>query len=168
MITKWRGTSNKTVPGAKTLRDSISKWAQDWFWCWPSIKCENYEIYHSDVDIPIPIPSRIFFFFSFLSRVVSSAITTHPPSPSLGHCLLPLIRICIICDDEEFIAKSILMKCLCRPSFLACLLPLPVLFIPSNTVSVGSFPHFSTEIINYRTRFQATSKMASCAGRCGV
>lgn len=94
----------------------------------------------------------------------------HESSPFSVPCLsLPaaplapsIIRICIICDDEEFIAKSILMKCLCRhppplslPSFLPVQLLLPETLL-------GSFPHFSTEIINYWTRCHATSKMEGC------
>lgn len=80
-----------------------------------------------------------------------------PLSPSL-------IRICIICDDEEFIAKSIYWWSACAVSLLlsACLpsfLPLQLL-LPETLL--GSFPHFSTEIINYWTRCHATSKMEGC------
>lgn len=65
--------------------------------------------------------------------------------------------IYIICDDEEFIYESI---------FLDCTIPSMLL---NQLRTTRSFPHFSTEIINYGTRVSGTSKTvpapSSIAGR---
>lgn len=58
--------------------------------------------------------------------------------------------IYIICDDEEFIYESI---------FLDCTIPSMLL---NQLRTTRSFPHFSTEIINYGTRVSSTSKTLLC------